>query len=1570
MKTKLSKKVISVLLSVILVVSSLPMFAFTALAEGGIDGISPEYDALTAAMDAYEGKMDGTIYKNMSTAYAAYIAAQKVLDAYEFGGVTSVDLESATTTLTNATKNMSAWTVPAFDAKAYHYNSSNVATGGYSNVVYASTTTNFSDATDKNWIQTKTALPNVIVFAYDGTNPVYGPVVAENYVDGRHDQRLNYMASTDSTFNLTQNWKGYGKDWMKWPADNIVSEGEFGYSTDHKKEVGIQDNKGSSIFWWNRLTYMGSGNTTDYYEKVSNIKFRVSHYKNYFGTNWAEVDVASNHTNYVINYKPIIDKVNELKPRFTAATAVTDTSEGIKSYSEGGLAKVIIGLDKYTADAVNPKTYSFTDDTAEQTVQNCANAIKTAIDSYTNPQVGAADAAGYAALRTALRERVRNTYHAGAEGYTTDSWQAFESAYQTAERIFANIQSTGYDNAVTAQSAADALTTAFTNLELNTAKVDTVALEISIDNAIAASENKQFFTADSYAAANIENVVNAAQTAIWQSPDQYKVETAKPSEGEENQAKVTEQENAVNLAVSKLVINPDSAVPSAKNFSLNAAVAEAAKYDSADYSNYIDLTNAIENAQLFVQQAYIDASVRGDTVNKIDTYKVNVIAIINAIRNLQPAFSKIANGTLVNAGASETVSMTHKESSGAYSQSWTTSIIRPNNVVAFRTTHDEGEILLGTMNINFNSRAQDYDAHLDSINFGDINSKTGAINSINGNNESFGLSATDISNYPGSLSISAGGGYGEYRLNNLYVRKGTASVLGKDANGSDVTSNGYDFAPLIAKTNGSAPLSGVISARNGETVTRGDFALHLIADNKKELSDTTKPTKKDYTVNSYMGVVHYWKYYKVGTLHGYAHERAAYTQNTTVIDVSYLMDLIKVCDSLNHLDYTEYTWSNLETALSAAKENFGYATMSADDVLAECVTRYDNLYTAYKALKNPLSNQEIVDAVEAARTTYAAGNTQYSQRSWDAFVQKFEAARDSVAADGIYSTQNIRKIRNNAENAAAIKAVADELTAAYNALESTADFTPVDNAARNLIGSLEDNKYSVKSLEAIKTSLANFEYYSRTEEERTATFADEQENINNEAVQISALQASLPTVTEETLRAALDSVKADIQDPDAWKDAQAVKDYINNVSPYAAVTYFDGTEYETVVQGMKYADQTDIDNEVTKILSMLEPQKYTVKVVSEDGSLVNEQTYSFGETASVTSPTGEKVDWYYEYKSNTSSNSSKYYATDKRIEFVVKGNTTLKVKSSSDAETVKVTYVSGINGSVFAVDYVAKGACVAALPAKPVLPYFAAGDFTYGGAAFTTATPVENNITVVLPFTPTETSAMYSITLANIDGEFNEDVISEPIYYNDKISITAEGLAASKIQINGKDVAISQTRTSGEDIYCWTVFDGEFAKVIYYGSDYTFYAHEDLYLIAFTKSEYDANVTDGLVDTSNLFEGGAAVTVRNDVLTTPTKFSMIGTYALPAGCTMVESGIIMSKNAGADLTLNNVGTNGVFRLKSSQHTAGNQFVISVTKPTALNSVSFDYCAYFIYVGADGVQHTALSDTFSKTVNWA
>ena len=162
---KSTKKLIAVILAVLMVFTTAPLSAFAAnsLSHSKDDAVATE---LKSAITTYESKMDGTLYKNMSTAYTAYISARKAYAAYVYGNA-SIDLSTYTKTLNNALTAMTPWTAATFGTTGYYADS--VATGGYSNVVYSSKTLNISSKyTDKGYVETKLAAPKAVVFAYDG----------------------------------------------------------------------------------------------------------------------------------------------------------------------------------------------------------------------------------------------------------------------------------------------------------------------------------------------------------------------------------------------------------------------------------------------------------------------------------------------------------------------------------------------------------------------------------------------------------------------------------------------------------------------------------------------------------------------------------------------------------------------------------------------------------------------------------------------------------------------------------------------------------------------------------------------------------------------------------------------------------------------------------------------------------------------------------------------------------------------------------------------------------------------------------------------------------------------------------------------------------------------------------------------------------------------------------------------------------------------------------------------------------------------------------------------------------
>ena len=106
-----------------------------------------------------------------------------------------------------------------------------------------------------------------------------------------------------------------------------------------------------------------------------------------------------------------------------------------------------------------------------------------------------------------------------------------------------------------------------------------------------------------------------------------------------------------------------------------------------------------------------------------------------------------------------------------------------------------------------------------------------------------------------------------------------------------------------------------------------------------------------------------------------------------------------------------------------------------------------------------------------------------------------------------------------------------------------------------------------------------------------------------------------------------------------------------------------------------------------------------------------------------------------------------------------------------------------------------------------------------------------------------------------------------------------------------------------------------------------------------------------------------------------TKMTIVSNYVIPDGAELVEAGILFQATRdgsvpSGDLTFGNIGKNGIVRMKSTQHTVGNQFVISpiqIRDNIKGSTINARYRAYVTYTGADGKQHTSWSKTINSAV---
>lgn len=1618
MKTHLSKRVLSVLLAVLMVITSVPMMAFTAFAD--ID------DAVTGAIDdamqVYELKMDGTVYTNMKAAYDAYLDAKEARDAFVYGDI-DVDLNAAAKKLQDATNAMTPWSKFSVTGTSFTIGSTTTTSDKAVNLLYAnsnsSTTKDYNTGSEITVGGTLKAggwhyvyYPDTVMI-YNGSD-TSGMPVSVGLVDAnkRYDVYYHYFFPTTSGLSLNALWLGY-TDNLCWPSSQ--TNGNIGYDAGDNgsnKGVTISNNSTKRTFG-NIMYYTGTPTSTLTTISSTSWEGRI------VGTQTMQKGSATGTSTYGDNSIFVLNVV----PLQEAIVNAAKKTANVAACSEGGMNALITNIDN--AISFNFSNYNYAGGVSSA-ASSCASAIDTMVSTLNNSTYSE-NGTGYQALRNvfddkydAVIRQVKATYNNGTNtGYIEDTWNAFKTAYDNAYGVFFNIMNTSYNNDTQAGDYAKALADAYDGLKFPEGEdpVDTTVLDIVLSNADYAIKNPELFTTDSFAASNLEAIVNECKTAIWGSVEDYGKDGVKIKDTDESKAIVEKYRQQLIVAIASLKPNTAKTVFAYDNESLDSILVKAHAVESANYSNYEEvLVPAITAGEAFISNpTSIDATVPNAVQNGVVEYQKLVADIYSAMKNLLPAFSAMPNGTLANAGTEVSTKAQAWQNGGSEKNvNW----IRNNNQIIFKTIHGASTFDLGPSRLEFYC-AVNYDAHFDSINLNDQNSSTGELKDGVTNEAD---SATDVTAYPGGLTVTVNSG--TFALSNIYVTSASSDILGHDGNGGNVTDPSFDFAVGLSGSSGKVPTEGAITAKNGTTYASTKFTLAVGATPKRDLSLGTVPEKQEYNVNNYFGMLYWYKHRPALTNYfGYAHGRTAYTQNVTVIDISYLIDAINEYGKISPVGYTTASYKRLTDALSAAKEDLKTADgrtvedMTADEILTQCKDRYNELYIAWDSLVPCASNAALKQAIADTQTTYLLGNVNYSPASWSTFTAAYEEAKRALENE--YSDANISNIAQ--ADQAAVDAVAQALLDAYAGLVSQADFQPVYDAAQALADSLADKKFTVASLEALNTALASFTYLNMTEDDKKNVYAESNDAIKAEAAQISALTASEAIVDASTLEAAVAKAKAEYSDPDAW---QGVAEAIAKIG--AINIYDDVTVYGKTVVGVKYDSQADLDVEVTGILSAIAPQTYTVYVNG-----VAQGTYAYGTEATVSA--NESVAWYYDYISNTANTSNtgsadsysgKYYTTDRLIRFIVKGDTYLTTKSASDtADTVKVSYANALKNKTYAVDYVEVGSTVK-LEAAPAVAYYDFAGYTVDGTDYAVGDTitVNSDTVVVANYELSNTAEAYEVEMifTNAANTKKAFIFSGEggLYYNDLLEISTDNMKQSSnanrtYSVNGtsykyatRNNDVSYKMGADTNIYAWAmvpeeVFYGEYPdqmgyedvimgafyeeygeekvdetltallagteSIVNYGANYSFYVHSNMVLLALTKEDYDKHLANGLINTTGMDDNSASVTASDNLVITDTKFSMITTYALPEGAELVEGGILFTQDQAKDIASFNEVGNGVNRLKSSQHTVGNQFVISVTTTKLASGATktFAYAGYVTYK-LNGKTYTVFSNPVFKT----
>lgn len=452
MKFKGSKKIVSLFLAVLMVVSSVPAFALNASAAVN----STDVSVLETAIGLYKDKMqkiqNDDIMTNMRAAYDAYVDAQKAIDAIRYGYSSSIDVASVANNLTNATNAMTKWTAPTFTASAYHMN--NVATGAYKNVVYGPKGDTWWTPNDYNYdggaFGVKVALSNNVVTCYDGTD-TYIPIMLQCYssqaftlpgtrqiyksIFSLSNSNVNYTAALNHNWRFVSNVTG---DIWNSPESNQ----NLSYTSTNTAQ-NIPQSKSCSVY--NRV-FLTSNNNSTYYDTIdySNFVTNSTFYGKYmFGSTNPTVTQSGAGTAYIINYKPIKDRISTLSAELAKYS--------VANYTQGGLKELLSAIDACTS--VNPNSYGYESNVADA-VKNCGDAIKAAMGK-TYSVTADLDKSAYNAAVAEAEAAIKNTAK-----YTEESRNELKS-------VLDNNKSENAKSQPELNNMTSAIITAFNALVLN-----------------------------------------------------------------------------------------------------------------------------------------------------------------------------------------------------------------------------------------------------------------------------------------------------------------------------------------------------------------------------------------------------------------------------------------------------------------------------------------------------------------------------------------------------------------------------------------------------------------------------------------------------------------------------------------------------------------------------------------------------------------------------------------------------------------------------------------------------------------------------------------------------------------------------------------------------------------------------------------------------------------------------------------------------------------------------------------------------------------------------------------------
>lgn len=1183
----------------------------------------------------------------------------------------------------------------------------------------------------------------------------------------------------------------------------------------------------------------------------------------------------------------------------------------VTKYPYSSMVNLFTAMDGATS--FDPNTYF----TQSNNASGCASKIDTHVSNITTAKnaLSSATAPNYASYVSYAEHYA--AYKTVADGnnangyYTTESFGTFKTAHdQAGKDLDAIINKSAYMANIS--SADTALTNAYKNLVAAESYINDTELKAYLTQYYQLT--KSYYTASSYNA--LTEKVNAA--LVYYNDGSYT-------------AGITLKDNEADTAIYNRLLNDVKAATAALDISRDAVVAvdgeltsynilinQANAVDGSKYSNYSAVMEKVGEASVAI--VALENSDFTSEAEMITTYTAVLKTANDALDSLTLAFTALADGTIVS---------TTYGTTGGYTQDDVKVYL--NNAITqrtyFKTTTETSNYVT------------EYDITVDNK-WSSWGSGKGA-------------------QFHGLAFAQAG--------NDLYkTNDGKMTLLWKE--GGAAKSDTFNTATYTYHT---------ALMKSTSNYTAGQDYINIVAStsNQKILGETTvTPNTATPAAGSEIFSVSWTTpdLYEFFYINDKVKEVSANTdckQTVTVIDISRLIEkvneaaeIVNACESNAFNCYTAATWSAFTTALLEAQADLAYTAMTNADIVTACQARYNNLVSAINGLtKNTADGAhnlvEQADSVHA--TCMVDGSLHYicSVCGYDTTKPDPATGHDMSVytsnKDGRTHTISCSK----GDNSVVEKCTAgadNRCTVCGQTLYTPADWTVYNNAKAEMQAALQASvdgtaKYSVAALQQANTDIAALSFYNYDAAQQAAFPDTRQSEINAQAAEVSAAAEALRNGIADSSVYDANHKKATTLNADAYNVAN-VQSAVSGVSVTQTVS----------VNGSDYTGY-DYDNYNTAFATALTENwiPYTVTVYDFDGNSfyltetdgvfgytedsASATQFHYGDYVTAKNPNDETAacDWrVFVYTDNNPNGSiNKYMLNDTDYIFNVRGNTEIETTAAATADSANkqvkfMLLLDGVNtGKVLDVQYTSRTLSFANCNLPDNIPYYAkseiyslAADGTKTPYALTGAkakiTPTEN--TVVYVNYESTAPASYTITLVNENGDILKTV---PAVFNEYVTLSASG-AASYI-------------------------NNENEKILCFGSEYSFYACRDITVKALST---------------------AASTASADVIAAPVldngKVYIVGSFALPEGCTIQSFGIVFDALASkSNLSLADVSSaNYVANLSASKYTCGgqrgNQFTVSFNQNSGVYPVG-NYVAYAIYTDASGNTQYAYSDVITN-----